>query len=267
MNNSNTPNTATQYNYQTPGGGGAVKGYNPDFSSVFATQNQNQQNFNQGQANQNDQFRNSYNAAAQALPSYQQLNNQNNAQYNVQSLAQNAANLTNQQLRLPSENFGLTQGSDTNQAQLDQMTGVQQFRLAPTVAAANNNAQVAQGLSQQATNAGIQNEAQLLSPYANTVGLQQAQTQGAYSNFGAQQQGELTALIAKMNSGVALTQTEQNNLNALQLAKINGQYAIANTAQSQKYIPLGQNQALYNSQTGAAINPTNAIGGGVSYQY
>lgn len=262
---SQSPNTS--YNYTSPGGNGDLKGFNPQLGDVFNTQNQNQQNFNQSQQNQASGFQDAYNAAAQALPSYQTLQNNANQQYNVQPLAQNATNLNNQLLRLPSENFGLTQGSDTNQAQLDQMTGVQQFRLQPLAQNATAQAQTAQGLANTMVNAGVNNEQQLLSPYANTASLEQGVLGSAASNFGAQQQAELQALTAKQNSGQALTQTDLNNLNNLQLAQIQGQYTIANTAQGQKFINAPQNNSIYNTQTGAAINPTNAIGSGVSYQY
>lgn len=248
--------TSSNYNYSAPqGGNGGLKGNNPNFSDVFGQQNQNSQNFNQSQQNQAGGFQSAYNAAAQALPSYQALNEQNNRQYNVQPLMQNATNLNNRLLRLPSENFGLTQGSDTNQAQLDQMTGVQQFRLQPLAQNATAQAQQAQTLSNQATGYGVQNEAQLLSPYANTVPLVQSTLASAANNFGAQQQAELAALTAKMQSGVALTQTEQNNLNALQMAQIGYNQAVdvanATGNQANKYQNLPAGNTLYNTQTNA----------------
>jgi hypothetical protein len=246
------------YDYSTPASGGDIKGYNPDYSSIFGTQNANSQNFNTAQNNQVGNFTGAYNAAAQAMPSYQSLLNNANSQYNVQPLAENAANLTNQVLRLPSENYGMTQGSDTNQAQLDQMTGVQQFRLQPLATAATNNAQVAQGLANNMVNYGVQNETQMLSPYANTVPLQQALTTGAYTNFTSQQSDQLAALNAKLAQGVQLTTTEMNNLNALQVAKTNADALVAAQQAANQYKLVSPSQGIWNAQTGTASTPYNS---------
>jgi hypothetical protein len=153
----------------------------------------------------------------------------------------------------------MTQGSDTNQAQVDQMTGVQQFRLQPLATAATNNAQVAQGLANNMVNYGVQNEAQLLSPYANTVSLQQALTQGAYANFTQQQSDQLNALTAKMNAGVTLTKDEQDNLNALQVAKANNDATIAAQKIAFQNQQLAAGTTYYNPTTGQYYNPTTKV--------
>lgn len=263
----------TAYNYNAPNGTGDIKGYNPDYTQTFGTQNQNAQNFNQNQANQVGAFQGSYNAAAQALPTFQQLNQQANQQYNVPNLQNTATQLNNQVLQIPQTYSQATQGSDTNNNQLMQLIGQKQWELSPLAQAATNSAQTAQGLANTSVGYGVQNEQQLLSPYANTAPLVQSQLASAASNFGAQQQAELAALTAKMQSGVALTQTEQNNLNALQIAQqgyqnaiqvanITGQYALANTIQGQKYISQGQpGSNLINTVAQQYINPSTGRAG------
>ncbi len=250
-----------------PGTDQSAGGYQmPDLSSVGAAQNANSQNFNSAMNNQVGAFTGAYNAAAQALPTYQQLNNANNAQYNVQPLMQNATNLNNEMLRLPSENYNMTQGSDTNQGQLDQMTGVQQFRLQPLAQNATAQAQQAQTLSNQATGYGVQNEAQLLSPYANTVPLQSGLLQGAYGSFTQQQSDQLNGLVQLAQSGATLSADQLNQLSALQQAKIqadaqvqaaqigaNAQTSVAKIANQNQI--LGQGATYYNPTTGVAYNP------------
>lgn len=246
----------TAYNYSAPqGGGGDIKGNNPNFTDVAQTQNNNSQNFNQSQANQVGQFQGNYNAAAQALPTYQALNQQANQQYNVQPLMQNATNLNNRVLRLPSENYNLTAGSDTNQAQLDQMTGVQQFRLQPLAQNATAQAQQAQTLANQQVGYGVQNEAQMLSPYANTAPLVQSQMASAATNFGTQQANELAALRDKMAQGVSLTNTELQQKTALEAAQLNYNAAV-NTAQASVDAANATNNRMQNISSGSYMyNP------------
>lgn len=230
------PNNPTAYNSKysysaPPGGGGDIKGNNPNFSDVFGSQNTNAQNFNQSQQNQVGAFTGAYNAAARALPTYQTLLNNANKQYNVQPLAQNAANLQNTLLEVPKNYSDLTKGSDTNSAQLQNLIGQRQWELAPVAEAAQNSANVAQGLANTSVGYGVQNEAQQLSPYTNTVPLLTSTLAGASSNFGAQQQAELQALTDKLNQGVILTNAEQQRLNDLKIAEegYNNALAVANT--------------------------------------
>lgn len=247
----------TSYNYSAPNGSGNLQGYNPDYTSIFGNQNKNSQNFNQGQSDQVGAFGGAMQSAVNALPTYQQLNEQNNQKYNVEPLMQNATNLNNRMLRLPSENYAMTQGSDTNSGQLDQMTGVQQFRLAPLAQNATAQAQQAQTLSNQATGYGIQNENFQISPFTTTAPMVQSILASAASNFGAQQQAELQALTAKMQSGVTLTTDERDNLNRLQTAQIayNQAVDVANITgnyAANKFISLQPGYQSVNTQTGAA---------------
>ncbi len=263
------PKYDTNYNYSTPtpSGTSSINGYtSPNFGNFNTGQNQNLQNFSQGQANQIGAFQGAYNSAVQALPTYQALNQANNQQYNVQPLMQNATNLNNQVLRLPSENFGLTQGSDTSQGQLDQMNNVQLSRLEPLAQNATAQAQQAQTLSNQATGYGIQNEAFQTSPYSNTVPLLQSQMASAASGFNQQSANELAALQAAVTSGTTLTVDQQDNLNKLQQAKEAYDQAVATaniTANSANYVAGLNNQyqnikagdTLYNVQAPSGTNP------------
>jgi hypothetical protein len=243
------------YTYNAPQTGGDIKGFNPDYSSIFGTQNANQQSFTGNQLGNVSAFQGAHQAAVNALPTYQELNQQNNARYNVQPLAEHATNLNNQILRLPSENYGMTQGSDTSQGQLDQMTGVQQFRLAPLAQSATAEAQTAQNLSNQATGYGIQNEAFQTSPYTTAAPMVQNVLASAATNFGQAQADQLKVLQDKVDQGVTLTKTEMDNLTTLKaaqtlynqnvdVANITGNYA------TNKYVTLQPSYTSLNTQTG-----------------
>lgn len=227
--NYNAPNiTPSSVGGQTVNGVNNVGGYQmPDYTSIASTNNQNSQNFNQGQQNQIGAFQGAFQSAVNALPTYQQLNQANNQQYNVEPLMQNATNLNNELLRIPSENYAMTQGSDTNQGQLDQMTGVQQFRLQPLAQNATAQAQQAQTLSNQATGYGIQNEAFQTSPYSTVAPLIQNQLATAAANFTQTQSDQLQALEQAVQSGAQLSANQLTQLTSLQNAKTAYDQAVA----------------------------------------
>ncbi len=252
------PNSSSgNYNYSAPNTSGDIKGYNPDYSSIFGTQNQNSQNFNQGQNNQVAGFTSNYNAAAQALPTFQQLNQQANQQYNVPALQNKATQLNNTVLQIPQTYSQATQGSDTNNNQLMQLIGQKQWELDPLAQAATNSAQTAQGLANTSVGYGVQNEAQLLSPYANTVPLQQALTSGAYTNFTQSQSDQLKALQDKVDQGVTLTKTEMDNLNALKVQQAQNQGLLAAAQANNQYKLISPSQGVYNAATNQATQPYN----------
>ncbi len=265
----NTTVGNASYNYNQPNingqnisgqniNGQNVGGYNmPNYTQVGQTNNQNSQNFNQSQQNQIGAFQGAMQSSVNALPTYEQLNQQNNARYNVDPLMSNATNLNNQLLRIPSENYAMTQGSDTNQGQLDQMSGVQQFRLQPLAQNATAQAQQAQNLSNQATGYGVQNEAFQISPYTTAAPLVQNQMTAAASNFTQQQSDQLAALTAQMNAGVSLSKDQMDQMSALQQAKYVYDAAIATANATQNAAIYGANK-LQNVQPGSIMyNPAN----------
>ena len=233
-----------------------VGGYQmPDYTGIAKTNNANSQLFNAGQQGTIGAFQGAQQAAVNALPTYQQLSDTNNARYNVPGLMQNSTNLNNQMLRLPSENYGMTQGSDTNQAQLDQMTGVQQFRLSPQANAAAANANTALTLSNQATGYGIQNEAFQTSPYTTAAPMVQSALASAATNFTQAQSDELNALVSAVNAGTQLSGTQMAQLASLQNAKYVYDAAV-NTANATQNVAKTNANVLQNVQPGSIMyNP------------
>lgn len=245
---------------QTVNGVSGVGGYTmPDYSSIAKTNNANSQAFNQGQQNQITGFQGAYQSAVNALPTYQQLNQQANDQYNVPTLAANANSLNNTVLQIPRTYSQATQGTDTNNNQLMQLIGQKQWELAPLAQAATNSAQTAQGLANTSVGYGIQNEAQQLSPFANTIPLQNTQLSNAGANFTQQQSDQLQALELAVQQGVSLSGAQLQQLASLQNAKTTADAAIsaAKIAAQNQNIPAGN--TYYNPTTGQYYNPTTKV--------
>lgn len=250
-------NYNSNYNYDSnQGGNGDTKGFNPNYNSVFGTQNKNSQNFYNNQYGNIGAFTDAYNAATKALPSYQKLLNDANTQYNVQPLAQNAASLQNSLNLVPQTYSQATMGSDTNNNQLQQLIGQKQWELAPQAAAATNQAQTAQGLANNMVNYGIQNEGFLTQPYQTEAGMLTSSFGNAASGFNQAQSDQLAALNAKLAQGVSLTNTELQQKTELEKAQLdyNARIYGYNTQQqaanykTQYNIPAGS--YVYNSSTG-----------------
>ena len=289
-----TPSYNTSYNYSQPYitpssvanqtfNGQSAGGYSmPDLTGVSQSQNQNSQNFNQNIANQTAAFQGAYNSAAQSLPTYQQLQNNANAQYNVQPLATNAANLQATLLQIPQTYLNATSGSDTNANQYMQLVGQKQWELSPQATAAEAQAQAAQGLANNMVQAGVNNEAQMLSPYSNTVGLVQGQQAGAYANFTAEQQSQLQALQAMVQAGTQLSANQASQLASLQnaqtqanamvaAAQAQAQGSVAAAQAGQQYKLVSPSQGVWNAATGTVSQPYNSsapqIPGSANYSY
>ena len=263
-----TPNYSNNYNYSQPNingsnvspisiGGQNTGGYNmPDYSSLAKTQNQNSQNFFNGQLGTVGAFQGAQQAAVNALPTFQQLNQQANDQYNVPNLQNTATQLNNTVLQIPKTYSDLTTGSDTNATQLQSLIGQKQWELDPLAQAATNSAQTAQGLANTSVGYGVQNEAQQLSPFTTAAPLVQNTLASQATGFTQSQADQLAALNTQVQAGVTLSGDQMAQLSALQQAKYQYDGAVAaanatvNAAKAySQYHPVSAGQSLYNAAT------------------
>jgi hypothetical protein len=263
---------ATNYNYSSPNinassvGGQTVNGQSnvggyqmPDYTSIANGQNKNSQNFNNAQYGTIGAFQGANQAAVNALPTYQKLQNDANTQYNVQPLAQKANDLNNTVLQIPQTYSQATQGSDTNNNQLMQLIGQKQWELDPLAQASTNSAQTAQGLANTMVQAGVNNEQQQLSPFANSAGLVNSAISGGYANFTADQANQLAALEAAVASGATLSGQDAATLASLQNAKTQADALIAAQKISSQNQILASGSTYYNPTTGGYYNPTTKV--------
>lgn len=190
--------------------------------------------------------------------------------YNVQPLQDTANQLNNAVLTAPQNNIDRSKGFNVDAGQIAQQTSQDLARLSPLAIASQNNATTAQ---QNATNyANLQYE-------QNQMNILPEQQQGQYlmQQYAAQQTGwttaqsqQLTALTAKMQSGQQLSSDEMAAYASLSSAEANYQGALATANASiesaklnNQYKTVPQNENLYNTTTGATINPTLANPNGI----
>jgi len=183
-----------------------------------------------------------------------------NEMYNVPGLAQEANRLTQQVNNQLPQQYQLARGFDVGDAQVQNAANVANRFLAPQATAAQQNANTAQGLaSGYVTQQQAQNTQSLLPIQAYGQFLSQnqaAQTTGWTDSL----KNELDGLVAKMQSGVQLSEQEMQRAQQLaataeayQQAQLQANTQLANTQLQQRYQTLNPAQRLVNTVTGASV--------------
>lgn len=208
---------------------------------------------NSQDATQNDYITQFKNQIANQ-PSATDYYNQGMQKFNVQGLQDTSNNLNNAILQAPNSNIDAAKGFNYDNNQIQQKTSQDLQRLAPAAQAAQNNATTAQGNAMNFTQNGIAQ---------NNMNLLPLQEQGQYlmdsyarqqSGFTTTQQAQLTALQAKMQSGVQLSSDEMAAFSQLTGAEATYQSALASANASVKSAQIGASNVAI-PQGGSYFNP------------
>ena len=215
-----------------------------------------------GQQNEQQKYIDAYKASIAQNPSATQLYEQANQKYQIPTLASNANYLQNQILQTPQQQLQMARGFNVDQNQVNNAVNQQLTRLSPLASSATNNLNTAMGLAQGEVQAGMEQNAINLLPVQKQGEMMSDLWAREASGFTTAAQAELQGLIAKMQSGVALSQSEMERANALANAQVSYQNAITAANASQNVAKIGaQNVTLspgstyLNTATGQAYNP------------
>jgi hypothetical protein len=209
------------------------------FNSLYGEQN----------ATQND-FINQYKQAISSNPSVQNLYTTGNELYNVPGLASRANTLNNLVLTTPQTTLDTAKGFNYDQNQVNNQTALTLGRLSPLATAATNQLQTAQGLAGQYVQAGItQNQFNLLPVQAQQQYLSElyARQQSGYTTAAEQ---EYNGLVAKMQSGVQLSQAEYTRANQLAQSEYDYKSAVQTAQLANQYKNVAAGNTLVNTFTG-----------------
>lgn len=223
-------------------GSDAVTNFDPNAIKSDVTNNFD--SLNTAQTNTTNDFLKQYQATIAAQPSLSDMYAKYGAANNLPALGQQSTQLNNAVLQVPQQNLDLAKGFNYGQAQVDQKTNQDLTKLQPLASAATNAFQNAQNLTnQQVGYQQTQNQYEL-----QPIQAQQQMLTDQYARqmtgFTTEAQTELAALTAKMQSGVALSQTEMDRADTLATAQASYQNALT-TANTQV---LGPGQSLVNGQ-------------------
>lgn len=239
-------------------GESAINSFDP--TSVANTQKQSYGDLFNTQSGQSNDFVKRYADTVAGNPDVRSLYDQANQQYGVPGLAKTANYYQNVQTNAIPDAYQATRGTDISNSQVQNGVANKLAYITPQSNAATTNLQTAQGLAAGQVQAGIQqNEFNLLPVQAQQDFL--AQQQAAQSTGWTQaNSSEFQSLIAKMQSGVSLSQSEMDRANALAKAESDYQSALATTQAANRYQTVAPGTNLVDTFANSIINPANLVG-------
>lgn len=231
----------------------------PDFTNVLGNQRTGAQRM----------FGNQDIATGQALQGYAgAIGGQETAQAMWDRLAdetgyrqamKQATDIGNQLAMVPQTMMGLTRGQDVNANQLQNAMNMQTWKLAPIQQRAQAQAQSAGQLMQQQIGALQQQQAKELTPYQQQQQFLADRLARETSMFTQQNQNELNALTAKMQTGAQLSSAEQDRLNQLRIAQEGYRNELQKTQMGLQNVQIAPGSTYFNPVTGYAYNPYQKV--------
>lgn len=223
-------------------------------------QYQKSQDFLGGQNNQINDFTNKFSSFVNNLPTTQSMAESFGQRLNIPTLQNNANQIQSTIANLPHTYSQAVRGTDTNANQLQRIIASKLGELGPAATTANNALSSAQtNLSNQLGYA--QNDiSRSLLPIQNQAQLFGQNLASGAQLFGQNEQGELSSLISKMQTGAQLTEGELNRANALAIAKENNQAQMDQiqkqaelSGNANQYMSIGEGNTLIDTRTGQPV--------------
>lgn len=199
---------------------------NPDINApVAAAQAQKAATpgFLQGQDTQTQGYLGKLSGYVNSQPSTSDLASRIGAELGLPALQSNANSLNQNLLNLPSTYSKATTGFDVNANQLARVVGTKQAELAPLAQAATTQAQTAQGNVNQRLGYAQQDFQNGLIPLTTEGNMLNDKLARETTLYSQDNQNELNTLIAKMQSGVTLSEGEKNRAQELAISEKNYQ--------------------------------------------
>ena len=169
----------------------------------------------------------------------------------------NSQGLQNTLFNLPSTYSAATTGHDVNANQLSRIVGQKQSELAPAAALAQSNVSSAENSLNTRLGYGQADQAKALLPYGMESNLMSDTFARETTGYTNAMQGELDAIIGKMNAGVTLSEGEKNRAQALASAEMGYQNALKvaeiNKKQDSPYISVGEGNSIFDPKTGRFV--------------
>jgi hypothetical protein len=230
-----------------------------------------------GQRTETGDYLNRLSGFVNSRPTSQALSERIGGEIGLPQLRSNSQALNNTLFNLPQTYSKATQGFNVTQNALDRAVGTKQAQLAPAAALASQNTLNAENQLSQRMGYEQQDFQNQLLPYQSEQGLLSDRLARESTGYSNQMQNELSAIIAKMNGGITLSEGEKNRANQLAVAEQNFQHSMELQKQSQgaqgantQVIEVGGHKKLINTQTGQVIQDlgsTSSGSGGSSGYY
>lgn len=241
-------------------GQNAIGSYDPTAAGNSST-NAVTSNFNTAQG-QNAQAVQPLTDVIKSNPTAQQLYQQGNNMFNVPALATQATNLTNRVNNVQPNAYNAARGFDISSTDINNGIANATAYLQPQANQATANFNTASGLASNFVNAGLTQNQMNLIPAQENAQLTAANQAAEATGWNQAQKSTLDGLVAKMNAGVQLSQSElqlagtlAQQEEAYQQQLTQNQTTLANTIQGQKYQLVPAGNTLVNTLAQGIINP------------
>ena len=236
-------------------------------------------NIFQGQRGETSDFLNRYTGAIQGQEKTSALAQRIGGELGLPTLQANARSMQNTLFNLPSTYSKATTGYDVNANQLARVVGTKQAELAPAAELAQQNAQDAQNTLNTRMGYEQMDQQKALIPYQSEQGLLSDRMARESSGYTTMMQGELDAIVQKMNAGITLSEGEKNRAQQLAIAEAGFKNALKiaemNQQKQDPFVAMGEGTTLFNTQTGqkvytapkTATPQAGGSGGGIGSYY
>jgi hypothetical protein len=239
-------------------GNAAINSYDPTAAGNSST-GAVTSNFNTNQA-QNASAVDPLQKVINSNPTVTSLYQQGNALYNVPQLATQATDLSNRLTDVTPNAYQAAKGFDIDSTDIGNGIANASAYLGPQSGRATANYNTAAGLASNFVNAGQLQNAQNLIPAQENATLTAQNMAAEQTGWNQAQKSILDGLLAKMQSGVQLSQTEMTTAQQLAATEeaYNAQVSVNQTAVQtaqigQQYKILNPAQTLANTFTGKSV--------------
>lgn len=207
-----------------------------------------------------------YRAAIAAMPSTASLAKSIGGELGIDALRGNAQNLNNTLFQIPGTYTKATTGFGVNANQLSRIIGTKQTELAPSAALAAQNAQAAEGNLNTRLGYEKADQERALLPFEKESSMLETRHAREATGYTTAMQGELDAIIAKMNAGVTLSEGEKNRANQLSIAEkgYSNQLELAKLQNKNNYMTVGEGSTVIDPATGKVIYKSPKSGTGAA---
>jgi hypothetical protein len=234
-----TTNATNQATTAINNGNNATNNFDPNATANTITNSGNA--LNSSQTGTINDFINSYQNTVNAQPNLAQTYASLGQQYNIPQLENQATYLNNQVLKTPQNNLNLANGFNYSQGQVDQKTNQDLTKLQPLASAATTAFQNAQNLVNQGVTAQQTQNAYALLPTQAQQAMLSDQLTRQETNWTTANEALYNGLVAKMQSGVALSSAELQEAGQLAQAQASYQSAVASAQATENAATIGNN--------------------------
>lgn len=213
------------------------------------------------QRNEATDFLTRYKGALAGQPTTAGLAGRIGDELNLGAKRQAANTITNTVNNLPYTYGAATRGYDVNSNQLSRIVGQKTSELTPAMNTANSAVASAEKSLDTRLGYELADRDRELLPYQTEQQMLSERNARETTGYSQAFQGELDAIIQKMQAGITLSEGEKNRAQALALAEKQYKQALdvakANQSSSRDpYVTLGEGQTLFNTSTGQPVYQT-----------